>query len=161
MKNLAGIFCISLLLGAPGAFASAGDARTISSSVLVVEGEVLAIYEQPAEGGLQVIGASVRCGDETREILLAPRAALEEIGFRIEPGDSVRVRLFSAEEDGSSRVQKILNRTRGDMVRLRTLRRDPLWDGTGHWNGSQSGAARHAAGAQDRAGSGARGRGGR
>jgi hypothetical protein len=161
MKNLVAIACSILLLGAVGAQAATQHAREISATVLVLEGEVTAIYERPAEGGLEVIGASLLCGDETHEILLAPQTALQEVGFRIEIGDTVRVRLFASEDDDSLRVQKILNRTRGDMVRLRTLRMDPLWDGTGNWNGSHSVAGEHIGGTQDRGASGAGPRGGR
>jgi len=161
MRKIAAIGGLMFLLGSLGVQAGTSRAGEISSTVLVIEGQVTAVYEHPAEGGLAVIGASVLCGDATHEILLAPRTALEEIGFGIEPGDEVRARLFSSEDDGSSRVQKILNRTRGEMVRLRTLRRDPLWDGTGHWHGSEPGAGATAGGTQDRAGSGGRVRGGR
>lgn len=162
MKNLVAITCAILLLGALGAQAAGHDGRPISAAVLVVDGQVTEVYERPAEGGLVVLGASLLCGDETREILLAPRGALLASGFRIEPGDQVRVRLFASEEDDSLRVQKILNRTRGDMVRLRTLRMDPLWDATGDWNGSDSVAREHMGATQDRTGAGgARPRGGR
>ena len=162
MKNLVAVACSILLLGTVGAQAADRDAGQLSAAVLVVEGQVTAVYEQPAEGGLVVIGASLLCGDKTHEILLAPREALHEIGFRIEPGDTIRARLFATGEDESLRVQKILNRTRGDMVRLRTLRMDPLWDGTGDWNGSESIAREQMTGTQDRTGAaGARPRGGR
>jgi len=161
MKNLVAIACSILLLGAVGAQAATQDARAISAAVLVVEGKVTAVYEKPAEGGLEVVGASLLCGDKTHEILLAPRTALRAVGFHIEPGDSVRARLFASEDGDSLRVQKILNRTRGDMVRLRTLRRDPLWDGTGRWNGSEPGAGQHVGGTQDRGAAGAGQRGGR
>jgi hypothetical protein len=161
MRKITAIGGLMLLLCVLGVQADTPGAREISATVLVIEGEVTAVYERPAEGGLDVIGASVACGDGTHEILLAPRAALEEIGFGIEPGDRVRARLFSSEDDGSSRVQKILNRTRGEMVRLRTLRRDPLWDGTGHWHGSAPGDGQSVGTTPDRPGAGARTRGAR
>jgi len=160
MKKIGAIGCLLFLLGALGAHADAAHRGDISSAVRVIDGEVTAVYEHPAEGGLAVIGASVLCGDETHQILLAPRTALDEIGFGIQPGDRIRARLFSSEDDGSSRVQKILNRTRGEMVRLRTLRRDPLWDGAGHWHGSEPGSGQVTA-TPDRPGSGGRVRGGR
>jgi len=153
MSKIGAIGGLLLLLGALGAHAD-----EISLTVRVIDGEVTTVYERPAEGGLAVIGASILCGDETREILLAPPAALDAIGFGIEPGDRIRARLFPEEEGGASRVQKILNRTRGEMVRLRTLRRDPLWDGAGHWHGSEPGEGQPAAGAHDRPGPGARDR---
>jgi hypothetical protein len=86
-------------------------------------------------------------------VLLGPEQALDEIGFAVEAGDRLRVRVFRADE-GAVRAHKVLNLSRGTMVRLRTLRQVPLWNGQGAWQGGpcRSGQGGGGAGRQHRGG---------
>jgi len=109
-----------------------------SSSLRTVQGTVLDVGSQPGEGALQLVTARLALdggqGQEL-ELLLAPSAVLDEIGFAVEPGDRIKARVFAA-ESGPSKVHKARNLSRRSMTRLRTLRQTPLWDGSGHWMGA-------------------------
>jgi hypothetical protein len=123
----------------PGALpAAAHELRDgLKASLVTVEGTVSSVTDLPGEGDLSVVAISLASDAGTGEeitVLLAPRSALADIGFTVESGDHVRARVFSA-EDGAAKAHKVLNQTRGTMVRLRTLRRTPLWDGVGRWQG--------------------------
>jgi len=129
------------------AFALAAIARSLqgaadeprvrpTASLRTVEGEVSALSELPGEGELAVLAVDLEIaeGNAPLRILLAPREVLEEIDFPIEVGDRVRVRIFASEE-APAFAQRILNTTRGSLVRLRTLRQEPLWNADGAWRG--------------------------
>lgn len=93
--------------------------------------------ERPGEGELAIVAVRLAASaDDSRswELLLAPRPALTEIGFAVEVGDQLKARIFPTEE-GPAKVHKVLNLTRRNMVRIRTLSQIPLWDGTGAWQG--------------------------
>ena len=145
--------CVALA-AAPGPLAA--DDAGGATAVLVVEGRVTSLGETAGEGGLSVVVVTVREGDRDHAAMLAPGNVLREIGFEIEPGDAVRARLLVPEDGSMPRVQKILNRTRGAMARLRTLRQLPLWDGEGRWQGSLDHGS--GAGHRHRGGAGGRGR---
>ena len=130
VRRLACVACLPLV-AAP---LVAGDPR---SSLLMVEGNVSSVIEEPGEGGLAIV--AVRLAAEPGasrgwELLLAPRPALEEIGFEIEEGDHLKARIFPSEH-GPAKVHKVLNLTRRKMVRIRSLSQIPLWDGRGIWQG--------------------------
>lgn len=115
---------------------TAGDLR---SSLLMVEGRVVSVAEMPGEGELPIVAVQLTAqSDDARswELLLAPKPALEEIGFEVQEGDRLKARIFPSEE-GPARVHKVLNLTRRTMVRVRTLSQIPLWDGSGAWQGGQ------------------------
>lgn len=107
-----------------------------TASLDTFEGEVTALVEQPGESGLALVAVDLDLGDgeAPRRILLAPRATLDEIGFEVEVGDRLKVRVF-AESDPPVRAQRVLNASRSSLVRLRTLRQVPLWSSTGAWQG--------------------------
>lgn len=123
-----------LLAGA--SLAAEGEGGRRSCSLRVIEGSVVAVGEQSAEGGISVVTADLVVDGVTHRLLLAPRTTLDEIGVTVEVGDDVRARVFEAGESADYPVRKILNITRGTMIRLRTLRLEPLWDGSGRWQGS-------------------------
>lgn len=128
------------------------------AALRVIEGRVTRVGESVAEGGLTVVLVTVGTERETHQLLLAPRTALDEIGLSIEVGDSVRARSFEPDARGYAPVQKILNVSRGEMARLRTMRLDPLWDGAGHWYGADAGQHHGGGGPHHRrAGGGAKG----
>lgn len=131
-----------LVLLSPAAWGTEKHGRGKSASLLKVDGVITRVYESPGEGGIPVLAATLTAEDEALEILLAPRGALEQIGFDLLVGDEVRVRIFRPAEGEAARVHKILNRTRGAILRLRTLRHLPLWDGSGRWQGSNPGRSR-------------------
>jgi hypothetical protein len=135
---------LAACVGASVGFDASADER---SMLRTVEGRIAELSEAPAEGDL--VAVTVRLapeGDraEPLDVLLAPRGVLEEIDFELAPGDRLRVRLFVA-EDGPRPAHKVMNITRGTMVRLRTLHRDPLWNRQGHWEGGacRRGGPRH------------------
>lgn len=107
------------------------------SSLAVVEGTVLEVGIQPGEGGLELVTVRLsnqRSDSSELELLLAPRSVLEETGFTVQKGDRLKARVFTATE-GPAAVHKVLNLTQNSMVRLRTLRQIPLWNGAGMWQG--------------------------
>lgn len=115
-----------------------------SVSMRTIEGKVLSFGYHQGEGGLQLLLARVQVPDGPEsgtEILLAPEAILDQIGFRVEEGDRLRARIFVS-IDGPSRVQKIQNFTQGTMVRMRTLHSIPLWSTEGAWQGGPIRTAR-------------------
>lgn len=134
--SLRTLCCGLLLLGiAVPAMASEGPAPR--SSLKTVEGEVLEVGHVAGEGGIMVVQVKIAPkGDQEhpRLILLAPPEAMKSIGFTIEPGDKLKVKYFVGDE-GNGKAHKVLNSTRGLMVRLRTLRQIPMWDNQGCWRG--------------------------
>jgi hypothetical protein len=89
--------------------------------------------------------------------MLGPRSALDEAGFDVEPGDTLRVRVFTGDDGDPLAAQRVLNLTRRTMMRLRTLHRDPLWNTSGRWEGGSPFRGGDAASGRGR---GARERGG-
>lgn len=132
-----GVVLLSALLLAPAAAASGGK-TSLRSAVVTVEGTVTSVTSLPAEGDLPVVAISLVTGDgakgEELTVLLGPEQAMDEIGFAVEPGDRCRVRVFRS-DDGAARAHKVLNVSRGTMVRLRTMHQVPLWNGQGSWQG--------------------------
>lgn len=126
------------------------EGENIDVKLTTIEGEVLGIAELPGESDLPLVVVALGREGETEplELLLAPKGVLEEIGFEVEVGDRLKVRIFA---DGRSpaHAQRVMNVTRDTLVRLRTLRHTPLWSGTGAWQGG---------GARDRPGVGPGGR---
>jgi hypothetical protein len=111
----------------------------LRSSLKTVEGDVLTVNLVEGEGGIEVVQVTIAVeGDQgpAPAILLAPPEALEEIGFAVHPGDHLKVKYFVGEGE-SGKAHKVLNTTRGLMVRLRTLRQIPLWTNQGRWQGGQ------------------------
>lgn len=107
------------------------------SSLAVVEGTVLEVGVQPGEGGLELVTVRLsteRSDSQELELLLAPQSVLEETGFTVQQGDRLKARIFTADA-GPASVHKVLNLSQNSMVRLRTLRQIPLWDGAGMWQG--------------------------
>lgn len=107
------------------------------SSLAVVEGTVLEVGIHPGEGGLELVTVRLsteRPDSQELELLLAPQSALEETGFTVQQGDRLKARIFTADE-GPASVHKVQNLSQNSMVRLRTLRQIPLWDGAGMWQG--------------------------
>jgi hypothetical protein len=131
-----------VLLAAVGPVAQAqGDAGAPPprASVRTISGTVVAVNDRPAEGDLPVVAVALESKDDTTgrlEILLAPRRVMDEIEFAVEEGDSLRVRLFVADQ-GPFKAHKVMNLTRDTMVRFRTLRGIPLWDTRGEWAGGE------------------------
>jgi hypothetical protein len=149
-------FVLVTVLAASASFAGSERAQS-GASLRVIEGVVIGLGERIGEGDLAVVSIEVSGDGESVHLLLAPRAALDDISFRVEKGDLVRARSFEPDASGAAYVQKIMNVTRSGMVRLRTLRSDPLWDSNGRWQGSRD--PHHRGG--DRSGTGRRYRGGR
>jgi hypothetical protein len=136
IRAAAGITMLIVALAATAAGATDGKAA-VRASLVTIEGTVSGVTALPGEGDLPVVAVSLvtdgDTGDETT-VLLGPEQALDEIGFAVAPGDRCRVRVFRS-DDGLARAHKVLNATRGTMVRLRTLHQVPLWDGRGVWQG--------------------------
>jgi hypothetical protein len=140
-----GFLLVLAVVGRASAGPEDADRPALRASLLTVTGSIVAVSEQPGEGGLPVVTVALaKAGSDAErlEILLAPRPILEEIEFTVEKGDEVRVRVL-ADSAGPFRAHKAMNLTRGTMVRFRTLRGIPLWDSGGNWGG---GGCRHRAG---------------
>jgi hypothetical protein len=145
-----------LLAAAAPNVASAARDSSLRSSLVTMDGTVRAVSELAGEGDMLVVTISLAPDDDAGkeiEVLLAPAKALADTGFAVAAGDRCRVRIF-ADDKGPAKAHKILNMTRGTMVRVRTLHQVPLWDGTGTWQGGPCGHG-------PQGGRGARHRGGR
>jgi hypothetical protein len=150
-----GIGILFLSLAAPWSAAD-DNKQELRASLVTVEGTIRAVSALPGEGELAVVAVSMVLDTENAEeltVLLAPESAMSEIGFVVEPGDRCRIRVFRPDE-GPAKAHKVLNISRGTMVRLRTLRQIPLWDGRGSWQGGpcRSGAGGNATGHRHRGG---------
>ena len=109
-----------------------------SATLRTVEGHVLSIGSHMGEGELDLLTVDLAIEGsqaETLQLLLAPGAVFEEIGFSVSEGDRLKARVF-VESDGPAPVHKVQNLSKGTVVRLRTLHTTPLWDSTGGWQGS-------------------------
>lgn len=107
------------------------------SALTVVEGTVLELGIQPGEGDLELVKVRLSTPEPDShelELLLAPQSVLEEAGFTVQQGDRLKARVFTADE-GPAMVHKVRNLSQNSMVRLRTLRQTPLWNGAGMWQG--------------------------
>jgi len=133
---------LMILLVAVGSAAIAGDGdRPVRSSLKTVVGVVESMSVVPGEGGIDVVRVTLILDEkagETLDVLLAPEQLMGDIGFTVQEGDRLKVKYF-LDEEGPARAHKVLNTTRGSMVRFRTLRQIPLWSNQGAWQG---GAAR-------------------
>lgn len=132
--------CLAALL-----LTAATSKEDLRSSLVTVEGTVLTVATAPAEGDLEVLSVTLAPnGSEGRalDLLLAPKATLDEVDFQVEQGDEIQARVFPA-EDGPAKVHKVRNLTRHTMLRLRTLHRIPLWDGFGSWQGGPGRGPQH------------------
>lgn len=117
------------------------------AALTVIEGRVAKVDAVEGEGGLPVVRVQLEGDKGIRRLLLAPAGVLEEIDFAVAPGDRIRARTFVPPGEGppeEAAVQKIMNLTKSRMIRLRTLRCEPLWDGEGVWQGGP--ARRHRGG---------------
>ncbi len=145
MKSNLFAVCIACL-----ALAGASPNSGIRSSLITVEGTVVTVASAPGEGDLEVLSVTLAPkGAEGKELnlLLAPKATLDEVDFQVEQGDRIQARIFPAEE-GPAKVHKVRNLTRHTMLRLRTLHRIPLWDGVGAWQGGPGGGMKSGHGSQ-------------
>jgi hypothetical protein len=142
---------------APATAPPATDGAAEQAAALVtLEGTVAELREGEGEGGLSLRGLVLVPSDgdggaAVEQVLLAPDGALAEAGFEVEVGDRVRLRVFVTADSRTAYAQKALNQTRGLIIRLRTLRREPLWDAAGRWQGAET-AAGAADGERRRAG---------
>lgn len=131
-----------VLLAAVGIASAARDgARPARSSLKTVIGSVESMAIVPGEGGIDVVRVKLLLEGEaggSLDVLLAPELLMSDIGFIVQEGDRLKVKYF-LDEEGPARAHKVLNTTRGSMVRFRTLRQIPLWSNQGAWQG---GAAR-------------------
>jgi hypothetical protein len=133
MTSAAVLVLMGLLAAAPTA---APPFPTRSDALLTIEGTVARVGETAGEGELQLVSLDVQTGDGPVRILVAPPEALAGIGFEVQAGDRVRARVFLDPASQVAYAQKILNQSRDLMIRLRTLRQEPLWDAAGNWQGS-------------------------
>jgi hypothetical protein len=135
----------------------AAAAAASKVALRTVEGTVSAVEILPGEGDLELLAVELAPEQgEPMKVLLAPEETCRDIGFEIDEGDRLRVRVFVGESGEVAKAQKVQNITRGLMVRFRTMRTVPLWSATGAWHG---GPSRVAPGAQHGRGGGGRGPG--
>jgi len=116
------------LLLAPGACAA--------EALETLRGKVVGIGEETGEGELAAVTVRLETVDGEQEVLLGPEAVLEATGFGVEVGDELQARVFVDEGTRVAYAQKVMNRSRKLVIRLRSLRRDPLWDTAGRWQGA-------------------------
>jgi hypothetical protein len=152
------VLALGLLALAPAARAAAEeehDDADLRAQLVTFDGEVVRLAERPGEGGLGVVAAMLRTLESPPrevEVLLAPAGAMLAAGLVVEAGDHLRVRAFPAER-GPLLVHRIWNLTHRGDARLRTLRRDPVWNGDGDWQGKAAESCPYQPPAEPEAGS--------
>jgi len=104
-----------------------------------LEGKVMEVGQTSGEGELPVVTLKLHTGEGDFQIVVAPPGVLSDIGFSVAVGDQVRARVFFDPNLRQAYAQKLLNQSQDLMVRLRTLRHEPLWDAAGNWQGSPTG----------------------
>ena len=140
-------FLLSALLfgGPPPAALPAdgrGETRTAAAAsqeamvLRTLQGKVAEVGASRGEGELPVVTLKLQTRDGDFEVLVAPAEVLADIGFAVAVGDQVRARVFLEPVSRQAYAQKLLNESKDLMVRLRTLRHEPLWDAAGKWQGS-------------------------
>jgi hypothetical protein len=138
---ISALLLAALLFGAPPAAAPTTESRVENrpgkATVLrTLEGKVAEVGETAGEGELPVVTLTLQTREGDFRVLVAPAEVLADIGFAVGVGDQVRARVFLAPVAHTAYAQKLLNESRDLMVRLRTLRHEPLWDAAGKWQGS-------------------------
>jgi hypothetical protein len=150
---VAGALVLLAAVGISGAGPNDDKDQIRRASLRTVEGSVTGVSSVPAEGDLQVVTVRLETADAEHgriEILLAPEQVLDDVGFAVQEGDAFRARVFVVDQ-GPMKAHKVMNLTRGTIVRLRTLHEIPLWDVRGRWEGGPSHeGARSGAGRQGR-----------
>jgi hypothetical protein len=131
VARCAGLLLLFVFLTGSGTRTAGGP-----SALKEVEGTVLEVGMLAGEGGLELVTVrlSAQQSDAALDLLLAPPSVLQETGFSVTSGDRIRARIFTA-DGGPATVHKVKNLSEGSMIRLRTLRQIPLWDGAGRWQG--------------------------
>lgn len=100
-----------------------GDDRAL----VTFEGRVVAVESVTGPDGETWIDAFVeRRGTSAARVRVAPSAVLEVEGFSLVVGEVVKVRAFSDELPFSA--QQIRSSASGQVLRLRCLHGEPLWD---------------------------------
>ena len=107
-----------------------------ASVLRTLEGKVTEVGEIAGEGQLPVVTLNLQTREGSFQVVVAPPAVLADIGFSVAVGDQVRARVFFDPARHQAYAQKLLNQSQDLMVRLRTLRHEPLWDAAGNWQGS-------------------------
>ncbi len=128
----------ALLFGGPSQAASppAGEATVLRT----LEGKVVEVGATAGEGELPVVTLKLQTGEGGFQVVVAPAEILAGLGFKVAVGDQIRARVFLEPVSRLAYAQKLLNESRDLMVRLRTLRHEPLWDATGRWQGRSADA---------------------
>jgi hypothetical protein len=115
--------------------------RSDRASLATVEGIVSTVDAiRDDDTGIATTAVRLRLEDPPGAeitVLLAPTTALGQSGFEVGTGDRLRARVFLSDGEAVE-AHKVMNISRGMMVRLRTLHRVPLWDGHGQWHGGPS-----------------------
>lgn len=141
LRGLSAAVILASLAVASARWAAADQAEP--RVLRTLEGTVVALGESQAEGGLTVLSLRVDADDPAGEILLAPEQILLEVGFEVQVGDRIKARVFAERDSQRLLAQRVMNLSRKQILRLRTLQREPLWDRAGTWQGVQQGVGRH------------------
>lgn len=154
MRRTGALLCVLAWLLASGGVAVAQEGETAAEApertsgsaeaLEDVEGTVVALDTETAEGDLPVLILDLRTEEGERRVALAPETVLAEAGFEVAEGDRVRVRVFVGGDTGpalaegarAQPAQKVMNLSRNLLLRLRTFSRAPIWDARGRWEGS-------------------------
>lgn len=150
MRQISLLLTVVWLIGSAAAAQEAeapprDERRPGSASALEdVEGTVVALDTETAEGDLPVVTVDLRTDEGERRVALAPESVLSEAGFEVAEGDRVRARVFLGYGERAAPAQKVMNLSRNRLLRLRTFSRAPIWDAHGQWEGSPTrGDTRH------------------
>lgn len=143
---LAALLAAVLMLtatAAPPAWGAEPAAEAVRAKVFrTLEGRVVALEDAAAEGDLPVVAVKVAVGDDEYQVLLAPAVVLRQAEFEVAVGDHLRARVFAEAGSEIFFSQKVMNLSRRRLLRLRTLRHEPLWDVAGRWQGQRPEARR-------------------
>ena len=133
------ILAIAIVLLAPAA--AALDADRGDRALRDLRATIADVRSTPDADGTIWLDLVLRPeGGEQITVRVAPTLTLTEAGFRVSPGDVVRVRFFTEPEPYP--VQKIRNETTRGQIRLRCLHGEPLWNPTDPSKGLSPGGGR-------------------
>jgi hypothetical protein len=126
---------VSPVLALALALAPAAPAQDEAQSLLTLRGIVVTSNVAQDPEGQEWIDLQIRAEDEPdRTLRLAPAAVMQDLDFRLAPGDLVQARVFAG--PAPHLVHRIFNETTGQSLRLRCLHGEPLWGpgaaGPGH-----------------------------
>jgi hypothetical protein len=136
---VAGLLLVAGILDDGRALQARGHGRTY----LTLTGRVTSVEVIPDEAKREWVVAVIEPESDLPEarIRIAPRDVLAAQEYEIEAGQRLKVRVFT--DESPYLAQQIRNQENGRVLRLRSLRGEPLWNSGRHHHGRGAGHESH------------------